>query len=70
MRILSNLKIVLPPATLRQLVDEQISLVVDYLRGDTSTLGLSIDLKPVLKNLAVLAQIYLGDLVASLQNSP
>ena len=69
-RILSNLKIILPPATLRRLVDSQIGHAVDYLRGDRATPGFRIDLRPVIANLSGLAQVYLGDLVASLQNRP
>jgi hypothetical protein len=65
--VLSNLKIVLPPTTLRQLVDEQIGHALAYLRGDESKLSLTVDLRPVLANIDVLADIYLSDLVASLQ---
>ncbi len=65
--LLANLKIVLPPTTLRQLVDEQITHAVKYLRGDTSTLGLTVNLAPVVANIAVLAEVYLGDLVAAVQ---
>ena len=66
--VLSNLKIVLPPTTLRQLVDAQIGQILAYMRGDARTLSLTVDLRPVLTNVQVLADIYLGDLVASLQN--
>ena len=67
-KVLSNLKIVVPTATLRQLVDEQIGYAIDYLRGKTATARLSVDLSPVLQNVSVLAETYLGDLVASLQH--
>ena len=65
--LLANLKIVLPPTTLRQLVDEQITHAVDYLRGDAPTLGLTVNLAPIVANISVLAEVYLGDLVASVQ---
>ena len=65
--VLSNLKVVLPPTTLRQLVNEQIGNAVRYLRGDSKTLSLTVDLHPVLNNIEVLAEIYLSDLVSSLQ---
>lgn len=57
----------LPPTTLRQLVDEQITHAVDYLRGDAPTLGLTVNLAPIVANISVLAEVYLGDLVASVQ---
>ena len=66
--LLANLKIVLPPTTLRTLVDDQIGHAVNYLRGDQRTLTLRIDLRPVRENISVLAETYLGDLVASLQH--
>ena len=66
--VLSNLKIVLPPTTLRQLVDGQIGHVLAYLRGDDQKLSLTVDLRPVLDNIQVLADLYLSDLVASLQH--
>jgi hypothetical protein len=65
--VLSNLKIVLPPTTLRQLVGEQIGHALAYLRGDEQKLSLTVDLRPVLDNIRVVADIYIGDLVASLQ---
>ncbi|MFJ2770563.1 hypothetical protein [Streptomyces sp. NPDC087300] len=69
-QITSNLKNVLPPATLRTLVDEQIGHVVAYMRGEEATLGLTVDVKPVLTNIGSFAEIYLGDLVASVQGKP
>jgi hypothetical protein len=65
--VLSNLKIVLPPTTLRELVGEQIGHALAYLRGDEQKLSLTVDLRPVLDNIRVVADIYIGDLVASLQ---
>ncbi|WP_237773213.1 MULTISPECIES: hypothetical protein [Streptomyces] len=66
-QVTANLKNVLPPATLRTLVDEQIGHAVGYLRGDEPKLAVTVDLAPVLTNIGGLAQIYLGDLVASVQ---
>lgn len=66
--VLANLKVVLPPTTLRLLVNEQINAAVRYLRGDTSTLALSVDLTPIVANLTVLVQDYVGDLVAAVQH--
>ncbi|MFI9827150.1 hypothetical protein ACIHIX_05650 [Streptomyces sp. NPDC051913] len=66
--VTSNIKLVLPPETVRDLTHEQIGNVVGYLRGDRDPLDLSVDLRPVLDNVNDLAQIYFGDLVASAQN--
>jgi hypothetical protein len=66
--VLANLKVVLPPTTLRQLVNEQINAALRYLRGDTAKLALSVDLTPIAANLTVLVQDYLGDLVAAVQH--
>ncbi|MEW1612730.1 MULTISPECIES: hypothetical protein [unclassified Streptomyces] len=66
--VTSNIKVVLPPATVRSLTDQQIHALTDYLRGDTDELRLTVDIDPVLANLAELARIYFGDLVASLQD--
>ncbi|MGW5739294.1 MULTISPECIES: hypothetical protein [Streptomyces] len=66
----SNLKIVLPPQTLRALADRQIEELTGYLRGEHETLRLTADLRPVLTNVGDLAQTYFGDLVASLQRTP
>ncbi|MEU0162609.1 PI-PLC domain-containing protein [Streptomyces sp. NPDC006261] len=66
--VTSNIKVVLPPATVRSLTDQQIHALTDYLRGDTDELRLDVDIDPVLRNLADLARIYFGDLVASLQD--
>lgn len=62
--VTANLKTVLPAPTVRQLTDEQIAALVAYLRGDTSTLRLSVDLTPVLANLNDLGKLYLGNLVS------
>ncbi|MEU6124726.1 PI-PLC domain-containing protein [Streptomyces sp. NPDC047123] len=66
-QVTANLKNVLPPATLRTLVDEQIGHAVAYLRGKEPRLSVSVDVRPVLTNIGSFAEIYLGDLVASAQ---
>ncbi|MEU4995929.1 hypothetical protein [Streptomyces sp. NPDC021622] len=68
--VTSNLKIVLPPETLRAMADRQIAEVTGYLRGEHDTLRLTADLRPLLTNVGNLAQTYFGDLVASLQRQP
>ncbi|MEV7909990.1 PI-PLC domain-containing protein [Streptomyces griseus] len=65
--VTSNIKVVLPPTTVRALTDQQIEAVTGYLRGDRDELRLTVDLAPVLENLADLAQVYFGDLVANVQ---
>lgn len=65
--VTSNIKVVLPPTTVRALTDQQIEAVTGYLRGDRDELRLTIDLAPVLENLADLARVYFGDLVAHVQ---
>ncbi|MHC5256307.1 PI-PLC domain-containing protein [Streptomyces sp. UC4497] len=67
-QITSNIKLVLPPDTLRDLTRQQIDAVVGYLNGDRDDLRLVVDLRPVLANLDGLAHTYFGDLVAGVQN--
>lgn len=67
--VTSNIKVVLPPATVRALTEQQIDEMTGYLRGDRDELRLTIDLAPVLENLADLARVYFGDLVAHIQGS-
>ncbi|WP_405988964.1 PI-PLC domain-containing protein [Streptomyces sp. NBC_00986] len=69
-QVTSNLKLVLPPETVRDLTEQQIDAVVGYLGGKRDALDLTVDLRPVLANLNDLAQIYFGDLVASVQDRP
>ncbi|MYW63140.1 hypothetical protein GTY65_03450 [Streptomyces sp. SID8379] len=69
-QVTSNIKLVLPPDTVRTLTRQQIDAMVGYLNGSRSTLDLTVDLRPVLANLDDLAQVYLGDLVAGVQNRP
>ncbi|MYS78700.1 hypothetical protein [Embleya scabrispora] len=68
--VTANLKSVLPPATLRGIVDQQIANTIGYLRGEQSTLRLTVDLRPVLANVGDLAELYLGDLIANVQGRP
>ncbi|WP_306320244.1 MULTISPECIES: PI-PLC domain-containing protein [unclassified Streptomyces] len=67
-QITSNIKLVLPPDTLRDLTRQQIHAVVGYLNGDRQDLRLVVDLRPVLANLGDLAHTYFGDLVAGVQH--
>ncbi|MFJ9242054.1 hypothetical protein [Streptomyces sp. NPDC101776] len=69
-QVTSNLKLVLPPETVRDLTRQQIDAVVGYLGGERDSLVLKVELRPVLANLNDLAQIYFGDLVASVQDRP
>ncbi|MFJ8061461.1 hypothetical protein [Streptomyces sp. NPDC096142] len=69
-QVTANLKLVLPPETVRDLTERQIDAVVGYLSGERDTLDLTVDLRPVLANLHDLARIYFGDLVASVQGRP
>ncbi|NLU75954.1 hypothetical protein HCC61_25435 [Streptomyces sp. HNM0575] len=62
--VTANLKTVLPPATVRQLTDEQIAALVGYFRGDSDALGVSVNLRPVLANVGELAHVYLGELAS------
>lgn len=66
-QLTSNVKLVLPPETVRDLTEQQIRAVIGYLNGDRDRLRLAVDLRPVLANLDDLAQTYFGDLVAGVQ---
>ena len=68
--VTANLKTVLPAATVRGLVDDQIANAIGYLRGEQPTLRVTVDLQPVLANIGSLAELYLGDLVADVQGRP
>ncbi|MEI7033409.1 hypothetical protein [Streptomyces pratensis] len=65
--VTSNIKVVLPPDTVRALTDQQIHAVTAYVRGESDELRLTVDMAPVLENLGDLARVYFGDLVANLQ---
>ncbi|AKZ54098.1 putative integral membrane protein [Streptomyces ambofaciens ATCC 23877] len=65
--ITSNLKVVIPPETLRVMTDRQIAEVIHYLEGDRDRLRVTVDLEPVVANVERLSQAYFGDAVAALQ---
>ncbi|MHB9756129.1 hypothetical protein ACYBSK_17270 [Streptomyces sp. BYX5S] len=67
-QITSNVKLVLPPDTLRDLTRQQIDAAVGYLNGDRDELRLVVDVRPVLAGLGDLGHTYFGDLVAGVQN--
>ncbi|MZD08721.1 hypothetical protein GTW43_27115, partial [Streptomyces sp. SID5785] len=69
-QVTSNIKLVLPPATVRDLTRQQIDAVVGYLAGERDRLRIAVDLAPVLAQLDDLAHTYFGDLVAGLQDRP
>ncbi|PAZ17157.1 hypothetical protein CLM62_04025 [Streptomyces sp. SA15] len=68
--VTANLKLVIPPETLRAMGDRQIPEVVRYLREDQEQLRLAVDIKPVAENIGTLAEIYFGDAVAAMQQQP
>lgn len=62
--VTANLKLVLPPSTLRTMVDDQLESTVRWLRGEgPDQLRLRVDLRPVLDNIAGVGQSRLGDLI-------
>ncbi|MFE1049354.1 hypothetical protein ACFW5S_26835 [Streptomyces olivaceus] len=65
--ITSNLKVVIPPETLRSMGEGQITEVVHYLEGERDRLRITVDLEPVVANVERLSQAYFGDAVAALQ---
>ncbi|MFJ6074454.1 hypothetical protein ACIQFU_27095 [Streptomyces sp. NPDC093065] len=65
--VTSNLKVVIPPETLRTMGEGQIAEVVHYLEGDRDRLRITVDLEPVVANVERLSQAYFGDAVAALQ---
>ncbi|WP_395575186.1 hypothetical protein [Streptomyces sp. BK79] len=65
--ITSNIKVVIPPETLRAMGDRQIAEMIHYLEGDRDRLRLTVDLEPVVANVERLSQAYFGDAVAALQ---
>ncbi|MCI3274223.1 hypothetical protein [Streptomyces cylindrosporus] len=67
-QVTSNIKLVLPPDSVRDLTGRQIDAVVGYLNGDRDSLVLKVDLAPFLGNLNDLAQVYFGDLVSGIQD--
>ncbi|MGW8064281.1 hypothetical protein ACVV2G_18915 [Streptomyces ziwulingensis] len=65
--ITSNIKVVVPPETLRAMTDRQIAEVIHYLEGDRGRLRVTVDLEPVVANVERLSRAYFKDAVASLQ---
>ncbi|MEU5751348.1 PI-PLC domain-containing protein [Streptomyces sp. NPDC047829] len=65
--ITSNLKVVIPPETLRVMTDRQIAEVIHFLEGDRDRLRVTVDLEPVVANVERLSQAYFGEAVAALQ---
>jgi hypothetical protein len=65
--VTANVKLVLPPETLRALTRQQLANLTAYLSGERDTLAVTVDLRPVLSNVNDLAQVYFGDLVAAVQ---
>ncbi|MFI2435295.1 hypothetical protein [Streptomyces sp. NPDC018693] len=65
--VTANLKVVIPPETLRAMGDQQIAEMVGYLEGDRDRLRLTVDLRPLLANIERLSHAYFGDAVAALQ---
>ncbi|MCK9924838.1 hypothetical protein MXD61_23720 [Frankia sp. AgPm24] len=58
--ITANLRTVLPPATVEAMTDEQITRVVDYLRGQANDVELAVDLAPIFDNVSGLANRYIA----------
>lgn len=65
--VTSNIKVVIPPETLRAMCERQIVETIRYLEGDRVGLRLTVDLEPLLANMERLSQVYFADAVASLQ---
>ncbi len=58
--ITANLRVVLPPATLRGMVDAQLDQMLAYAKGRVDHLDLRLDLQPVFSNIAALVNRYVG----------
>ncbi|MCK9894556.1 hypothetical protein [Frankia sp. AgB32] len=58
--VTANLRTVLPPATVQELTDEQITRIVDYLRARTDDVELAVDLQPIFGNISGLANRYIA----------
>jgi len=68
--VTANLKLVIPPETLRAMGERQSTELVRYLKGDRESLRLTVDLGPVAANITRLGQVFFADAVASLQERP
>ena len=64
-QVTANLRLVLPPSTLRGMVRVQVGHTIAYLRGDERELRLTVDLKPVINNLGKVADVFVADLTGS-----
>ncbi len=62
--ITANLRVVLPPATLRGMVDAQLDQLLAYAKGRSANLDLRVDLQPLFSNIAELANRYIGRALA------
>ncbi|HEY7010825.1 MAG TPA: hypothetical protein VH395_17875, partial [Jatrophihabitantaceae bacterium] len=62
-RVGVNIRLALPPDTLRALLADQVDALVSWLRGDSDTLRLSVPLGPIIDNLHGLAASYLSEVV-------
>jgi hypothetical protein len=62
-QITANLRLVVPPSTLRGMADAQINRTLQYLRGEDGELHLVADLKPIVNNLGAFAETFVGDTV-------
>jgi hypothetical protein len=61
----ANLRIVIPPATLRALVASTILSATQYLEADRDDIDLSVAVEPLVENVKALATTYLTDTVAN-----
>ncbi|WP_405956603.1 hypothetical protein [Streptomyces phaeochromogenes] len=68
--VTANIKLVIPPETLRALGDQQIEALVGYLEGNRDRLRLTVYLGPVVANISRLGQTYFADAVTSVQQRP
>jgi hypothetical protein len=60
-----NIRLVLPPDTVRQLLVEQIDAFVGWLNGDRRDLELQVSLDPIIANLQGLTEAYLSEVLAA-----
>jgi hypothetical protein len=64
--VAANARIVLPPATVREIVNRTLDSMVGYLRGDRETFDPVFALTPFFDNIRELADQYLSDAVTNL----
>jgi hypothetical protein len=65
-----NIRLVLPPDTVRQVIVTLSDDAVRWLRGDVDTLRLRIDLHPIVANIAGAAAAYLSEVLAAVPAAP